>query len=126
MKLPARRLPSLVHFLFLASYPLITAAADTSPKPEKPCTVHSTTRGSYFDLRVISLSPPEMKDGEKVHKDDRSESWRAKGYDYPANFTINICAPVVEKVEDVVGVEKSRWQNVSAFYELDGKVYSIG
>jgi cation-dependent mannose-6-phosphate receptor len=75
---------------------------------------------------VISLSPPEMKDGQKVHKDDKSESWRAKGYDYPANFTMNICAPVIEKVEDVVGVDKSRWQNVSAFYELDGKVYSIG
>ncbi|KAN0079745.1 Mannose-6-phosphate receptor binding domain containing protein [Elaphomyces granulatus] len=126
MKLPACRLPSLA-LLFLASYSLITAvAADTSPKLEKPCTVHSTATGSYFDLRVISLSPPEMKDGQKVHKDDRSESWRAKGYDYPANFTMNICAPVIEKVEDVVGVDKSRWQNVSAFYELDGKVYSIG
>lgn len=67
-----------------------------------------------------------MKNGQKVHKDDRDESWHAKGYDYGANFTINICAPVIENVTDVVGVDKSRWQNISAYYEKDDKIYSIG
>ncbi|KAL1863592.1 Cation-independent mannose-6-phosphate receptor CI-MPR [Paecilomyces lecythidis] len=67
-----------------------------------------------------------MKDGRKLHKDDRDESWLAKGHDYPANFTVNICAPVIEDISDVVGVDKSRWRNVSAYYEQNGKIYSIG
>lgn len=61
-----------------------------------------------------------------ARKDVRTESWHAKGHDYPANFTVNICAPVIEEVTDVVGVEQSRWKNVSAYYELDGNIYSIG
>lgn len=91
-----------------------------------PCIAHSPTSGLYFDLNAISLSPPQLKDGEKVHKGDRDESWHGRGYDYGANFTLNICAPVLEKVRDVVGVESARWKNVSAYYEKDGKVYSIG
>lgn len=67
-----------------------------------------------------------MKDGRKVYKDDREESWHAKGHDYPANFTMNICAPVIEDVQDVVGVKSSRWGNISAYYEEKGKIYSIG
>jgi len=64
-----------------------------------------------------------MQDGKKVH---REESWHAKGHDYGANFTINFCAPVIEDLEDVVGIEKARWRNVSAYYRSDGKTYSIG
>jgi cation-dependent mannose-6-phosphate receptor len=67
-----------------------------------------------------------MKNGKKVEKDARDESWHAKGHDYPANFTVNICAPVIEDVKDVVGVDSSRWRNVSAYYEQAGKIYSIG
>ncbi len=67
-----------------------------------------------------------MEGGKKVHSDDREESWHVKGYDYNANFTINFCAPVIERLPDVVGVEKARWQNVSAYYKSGGKVYSIG
>jgi cation-dependent mannose-6-phosphate receptor len=119
---------ALGALLSLPSQLVFAASSDSSKsKPtEKPCTVFSPTSGSYFDLSAISLSPPELKDGKKVHKDDREESWKARGHDYPANFTINICAPVIEHVEDVVGIEKSRWQNVSAFYERKGKTYSIG
>jgi len=54
------------------------------------------------------------------------DGWHAKGYDYGANFTINFCGPVVEELDDVVDLEKSLWKNVSAFYEMDGKQYSIG
>lgn len=128
MMLPSSSLVALFQFLLLASSPLVRAGSDTpkSPKVSKPCTVQSPTSGLYFDLNAISLSPPQMKDGRKVHKDDRDESWRAKGHDYPANFTINICAPVIEDVKDVVGVEKSRWRNISAYYEQSGKIYSLG
>ncbi|EED20054.1 vacuolar sorting receptor (Mrl1), putative [Talaromyces stipitatus ATCC 10500] len=103
-------------------------AASEAPKKDTnpPCTVQSVTTGAFFDLGTISLSPPELKDGRKVHKNDRDASWEARGHDYGTNFTINICAPVIESVADVVGVEKARWQNVSAYYEQKGKVYSIG
>jgi cation-dependent mannose-6-phosphate receptor len=77
-------------------------------------------------LNAISLAPPELKNGKKVDGEARDESWHARGHDYPANFTINVCAPVLENVTDVVGVDPARWQNVSAFYEQAGKIYSIG
>jgi hypothetical protein len=128
MQLLTRSLGLTLSVLLLSSTQLATAGSDSSkPKTtEKPCTVRSPTTGSYFDLNAISLSPPELKDGRKIHKDDREESWKARGHDYPANFTFNICAPVIEDLKDVVGVDKSRWQNVSAFYERNGKTYSIG
>jgi hypothetical protein len=87
---------------------------------DAPCVARSPTTGLYFDLNAISLSPPEMKDG-KLSKDARITSWYARGHDYPANFTINICAPVIENVTDVVGIEASRWKNVSAYYERNDK-----
>ena len=104
---------------------ILAASDEKTAKPKaKPCTIHSPNTGSYFDISPISLVPP--KAGSKVQKDQRTDSWHAKGYDYPANFTLNVCAPVLEEVKDVVGVSKSHWANVSAYYELGGKTYSIG
>lgn len=117
-------LPSL--YLILSCISSVAFASDKSEATRKPCTLVSPTTGSYFDLNVISLSPPKTKDGKKARRSDREESWHARGHDYPANFTMNICAPVIEPLKDVVGVEKNKWQNVSAYYELNGKVYSIG
>jgi cation-dependent mannose-6-phosphate receptor len=122
------KLSSSAHYaLFLLSSVLGLSSADSSHlNDDTPCVARSPTTGLYFDLSALSLSPPELKDGKKVVKDARDDSWHAKGHDYPANFTINICAPVVENVTDVVGIESSRWKNVSAYYERDNKVYSIG
>ena len=66
------------------------------------------------------------EDGKKKDKDDKETSWKANGYDYKSNFTMNFCAPVVEQLKDVEGVDDKLWRNVSAFYEKDGKTYSIG
>jgi cation-dependent mannose-6-phosphate receptor len=99
------------------------AASAPSPKPWKPCTIHSPNTGSFFDLSPISLSESGIKEG---YNDDRTESWHAKGYDYPANFTINFCAPVMEELDDVVGVDEELWQNVSAYYQMGDDIYSIG
>ncbi|RAL59738.1 hypothetical protein DID88_000369 [Monilinia fructigena] len=96
---------------------------DKKPKPVDPCTISSTT-GSFFDLRPLSIQPPE--EGKKPAKNAKTDSWHARGYDYKGNFTLNVCAPVVEGVKDIVGVDKNHWQNVSAFYEFDGKKYSVG
>lgn len=115
------------YSLLLLSYVLGLSSADNSHlKDDAPCVARSPTSGMYFDLSAISLSAPKLKDGKQVNKDDRDESWHARGHDYPANFTLNICAPVIEKVEDVVGVESSQWKNVSAYYVRHNKTYSIG
>ncbi|CAI7596510.1 unnamed protein product [Penicillium discolor] len=122
------KLTSSAHYsIFLLSSILGLSSASYSShlEDDAPCVARSPTTGLYFDLNAISLSPPEMKDG-KLSKDARNTSWFARGHDYPANFTINICAPVIENVTDVVGIESSRWKNVSAYYERDDKRYSIG
>ncbi|EKD20193.1 uncharacterized protein L3040_007190 [Drepanopeziza brunnea f. sp. 'multigermtubi'] len=125
-----------MHFPTLPTSLLVTLVlhygvngATSEKKDEKvldPCTVGSTT-GAFYDLRSLSIAPPA--DDKKPAKGDKVDDWHAKGYDYHdngANFTLNICAPVVSKVEDVVGVDKNMWRNVSAYYNLGGKTYSIG
>lgn len=101
--------------------------ADSSEKAQDvPCTAHSPTSGSFYDLQPISLTPsdPDKKSTKNVKTDS---SWLARGYDYNANFTLNICAPVLEDVSDVVGItDKELWQNVSAFYTKGGETFSIG
>jgi hypothetical protein len=127
--IPAMKPPSsaLRYLLFLSSLLSARAASDTPPKDAlSPCVARSASTGLYYDLGALSLSPPPLKDGQKVYKGDRDTSWHSKGHDHPANFTINICAPVIEDVTDVEGVESERWGNVSAYYELDGRTYSLG
>ena len=116
----------LLSLLALILPPLLpsTLAADTKPPP-KPCTIHSPSTGSYYDLRPLDLSLQQQSSPSKS-KDSRTDSWHAKGYDYPANFTLNICGPVIESLEDVNGIPASRWKNVSAFYRLGSKTHSIG
>ena len=119
-----------MRLLFLSAFlsllaPFSARAADSkSSKPLKPCTIYSPTSGSFFDLNPLSVQP--LKDGKKAFKEDRIESWHAKGYDYQTNFTLNFCAPVIEELEDVVGVDEAMWRNVSAYYTHGGKTYSIG
>ena len=99
------------------------AADDSSPKPNRPCTIHSPTTGSYFDLRTIQIQPPSSSSSKK---DARIESWHSRGYDYGANFTLNFCGPVVEDLGKIEGIPEDRVANVSAFYKMNGKTYSIG
>jgi cation-dependent mannose-6-phosphate receptor len=57
----------------------------------------------------------------------KTKSWQANGYDFNANFTLNICAHVIEDIkDDVDGIDQKQWQNISAFYTKGGKTYSIG
>ena len=112
----------LLPTLLLSLIASVTQASD--PEPLKPCTIFSPVNGAYYDLNSITVQP--LINHKKAHKDDRDSSWHAKGYDYGTNFTVNICAPVIEGLEDVIGVDKPSWRNVSAFYKYDGKTYSIG
>ena len=95
--------------------------ADSSDKTPIPCTIRSNNTGSFYDLRSLKLSLPDPD--KKPKSGARTESWLAKGWDYNANFSMNICAPVLEDVKDVY---EAQWQNVSAYYKMDGKTYSIG
>jgi len=102
------------------------AASKDETKPVKPCTVVSST-GNFYDLSPLSALPVE--DRKKATKGERIGDWTARGYDYhdnKANFTLNICAPIAEKAEDFVGVNRTSWQNVSAYYEFGNKKYSLG
>ncbi len=111
---------SLLLLLF-SSVPSSLAAADVKPPP-KSCTTHSVSTGSFYDLRPLQLTIEGTK-----YQSASNESYHVKGYDYPANFTINFCGPVVESLEDVEGVPSSRQKNVSAYYkDHRGDIYSIG
>ncbi|THX08714.1 mannose 6-phosphate receptor domain-containing protein [Aureobasidium pullulans] len=120
--------PSILYSLLAFALPAVVSAASDDSKGKKenhvPCTIRSPTSGAFFDLNPLHVILPD--DPKKASKDARNESWSARGYDYGANFTINFCGPVVENLTNVQGVDEARWQNVSAFYELDGKTFSIG
>jgi cation-dependent mannose-6-phosphate receptor len=112
---------SLLALISLILIPYRAFAVSDSPKPtNKPCTLHSPSTGSFYDLRPLQILP-------STGKDARNDSWHAKGYDYGANFTLNFCGPVIEKLQDVNDVSEYSWRNVSAFYRTtDDEVYSIG
>jgi len=101
----------------------VQAAAEDKVKPVDPCTVGSTT-GSFYDLRSLSILP--LPEDKKPGKNDKTDSWKAKGWDYKSNFTLNICAPVIEKLDDVVGIDKEHRANISAYYEHNSEIYSLG
>lgn len=110
--------------LLLPLLPSNVLSAD-SEKALDPCTIILPITGAFYDLNTITVKP--LKDHKKAHKDDRDESWHARGYDYGTNYTLNFCAPVIEDLQGgVVGVDKALWRNVSAYYKSDGKTYSIG
>ena len=103
--------PSLLALISLVLLPYRAFAASDSPKPtNKLCTLHSPSTGSFYDLRPLQILP-------SIGKDARNDSWHAKGYDYGANFTLNFCGPVIEKLQDVNDVSEYSWRNVSAFWD---------
>ncbi|KAI2465315.1 mannose 6-phosphate receptor domain-containing protein [Annulohypoxylon bovei var. microspora] len=115
---------TICYLLSLASVSLATDADKTTTSTA--CTASSTS-GSFFDLRpdmALKLNP----DGSKPSHSNGAPvvDYKAKGYDYGSNFTLNICGAVVEPVDSVIGVDSSKWQNVSAYYTSKGDVYSLG
>ncbi len=104
----------------------VAATDDKKIKPLDPCTVASTT-GAFYDLRSLAILPPDDK--KKPAKGAKTDDWHVRGYDYregKANFTLNICAPLVDRIEDPIGVDRDLWKNVSAYYQIGSKTYSIG
>lgn len=102
-----------------------TKTATASTPVVTPCVATATTgAGAFFDLRPdTAVVVPE---GEKPPKGSPVDDYVARGWDYGSNFTLNFCSPVVKEVEDVVGLDKDLWNNVSAYYETKGKIYALG
>ncbi|EFY98961.2 Mannose-6-phosphate receptor, binding protein [Metarhizium robertsii ARSEF 23] len=98
------------------------APSSTTHAPACTATASSGT-GGFFDLRPDTAHPSEKG---KQHKTALAKDYHARGYDYGKNFTLNICGAVVDPVTEVVGVSKSQWTNVSAYYMSHGSIYSIG
>jgi cation-dependent mannose-6-phosphate receptor len=102
------------------------ASDDKKTPPAEPCTVSSST-GSFYDLRSLAIL--SHTDDKKKTKGAKTDDWHVKGWDYQdskANFTLNICAPVVDPIESAVGISNDRVKNTSAYYTLGSKNYSIG
>lgn len=100
-----------------------TTKTATTTMTTLPCTASSTS-GAFYDLRpdmAVALAP-----GGKARMGVQSTDYAARGYDYGANFTLNICAPVVEPVTGVMGVDKNLWANVSAYYKVKDEIFSLG
>ncbi|CAJ2510269.1 Uu.00g061690.m01.CDS01 [Anthostomella pinea] len=115
--------PVLLSFLCLASTTLASDSDKTTSTA--PCTASSTS-GAFFDLRPDVAVKPKA-DGSKSNTNGAPlEDYKARGYDYGSNFTLNICGPVAEHIEDVKGIEESKWQNISAYYKSQGDYYSLG
>ena len=115
--------PTPLLFLF-AGAAVASSDPPTTTSHVPACTATSSTgSGAFFDLRPDTAILPNSKGSSKygVTKD-----YFAKGHDYGKNFTMNICGAVVDPVSDVVGLSAGTWANVSAYYQKNGEVYSIG
>ena len=101
-----------------------TTVTPSSTTSVPACTASSSTgSGAFFDLRSdIAYKADEAK----AHKSSLTADYKARGWDYGKNFTLNICGAVVEPVTGVVGIDKDLWRNVSAYYVSGKETFSIG
>ncbi|KAI0128311.1 mannose-6-phosphate receptor binding domain-containing protein [Xylariales sp. AK1849] len=112
-------------WLALISLTSGSLAADAEKTTTSGACTATSTSGSFFDLRPdIAVKAPA--DGSKPATVGPTENYHARGYDYGSNFTLNICSPVVEKIDSVKGVDEGKWQNISAYYTSKGDTYSLG
>lgn len=120
--LPAAALLALVAHFQCAVANLADSEPETTPLP---CTI-TNSKGTFFDLNSLSILPPDPKTKKPTNRWKKTDNWHARGYDVGTNFTLNICAPVTGILSDVEGVKQDHWKNVSAFYEVGEKTYSLG
>ncbi|KAF8470553.1 mannose-6-phosphate receptor binding domain-containing protein [Kalaharituber pfeilii] len=105
--------------------------SDTPPSSrDPPCTATSPHTSSFFDLRPLirtTAGTATLSSADDDAGGGASGDWFALGYDYNANFTLNICAPVLADTSTARGIDGEYARgNVSAFYERDGDLFSIG
>ncbi|KAI0389755.1 mannose 6-phosphate receptor domain-containing protein [Xylariaceae sp. FL0594] len=132
MRLPTMPPPTYPALLSLVTLALTSAAvaSDAEPTTTTTACTASSTNGAFFDLRPDAAIKPKP-DGSRPSNSRGAPltDYKARGYDYGSNFTLNICNAVVEPIEegaDVKGIESSKWQNISAYYVSQGSYYSLG
>ncbi|KAF8418210.1 vacuolar sorting receptor [Tirmania nivea] len=96
------------------------SAAHPAPD-DPPCTITSPHTGSFFDLR------PLIKVAFDSPSPQSEIEWTTSGYDYNTTFHLNICTPVLSDVSEARGIDsEDARKNISAFYERDGDIFSMG
>ncbi|KAK6209450.1 Cation-independent mannose-6-phosphate receptor CI-MPR [Pestalotiopsis sp. IQ-011] len=101
------------------------AEADKTTTAEA-CTATNPKSGAFFDLRP-DIAVKQPSDGSKVKNGVSIKDYKINGFDYGFNFTMNICAPVVEEISNVRGgINSEQWGNISAYYTAKGDTYSLG
>ncbi|GJC89397.1 putative mannose 6-phosphate receptor-like protein C530.09c [Colletotrichum liriopes] len=117
--------PSTLLLLLAAATARAADSSTSSTTTSAPaCTAASKSgTGAFYDLRPdIAVKAEEGKSS----KGSITADYHARGWDYGRNFTLNICAPVIEALDDVEGLTKGEAKNVSAYYTYKGETYSIG
>lgn len=96
----------------------IDSASAGLEEPMLSCTAISHASGNFFDLRPLAKEYPHD-----------TLDWFVRGIDYPANFTLNFCAPLLLPVQFPLhssgSVSDSATTAVVAHFE-DGTVKSLG
>ncbi|KAI1124775.1 mannose-6-phosphate receptor binding domain-containing protein [Nemania abortiva] len=119
--------PAYPAFLSLLSFTSTALAADAEPTTTTTACTASSTSGAFFDLRPDAAIKPKPDGSRPSHSRGAPlTDYKARGFDYGSNFTLNICNAVVEPIEDVQDIEESKWQNISAYYVSKGEYYSLG
>ena len=122
--IPAPVYPAILSLLALTSTAVASDAESTSTVTA--CTASSTS-GAFFDLRPDAAIKPKPDGSRPSHSRGAPlTDYKARGWDYGSNFTLNICNAVVEPIEDVKDIDESKWQNISAYYVSEGEYYSLG
>ncbi|GAP87481.1 putative mannose-6-phosphate binding protein [Rosellinia necatrix] len=117
--------PALLSLLALASTTALASKAE--PTTTTTACTASSTSGAFFDLRPDAAIKPKPDGSRPSHSRGAPlTDYKARGYDYGSNFTLNICNAVVEPIEDVQGIDASKWLNISAYYVSQGEYYSLG
>ncbi|KAI0190222.1 mannose-6-phosphate receptor binding domain-containing protein [Xylaria flabelliformis] len=116
---------ALLSLLALTS--TAAAASDAEPTTTTTACTVSSTSGAFFDLRADAAIKSKPDGSRPSHSRGAPlTDYKARGWDYGSNFTLNICNAVVEPIEPVKGVAESKYQNISAYYVSEGDFYSLG
>ncbi|KAI0802368.1 mannose-6-phosphate receptor binding domain-containing protein [Xylaria sp. FL0064] len=117
--------PAILSLLALTS---TAAASDAQATTTTTACTASSTSGAFFDLRPDAAIKPKPDGSRPAHSHGAPlTDYKARGFDYGSNFTLNICNPVVEPIEaNVKDIDESKWQNISAYYVSKGEYYSLG
>ncbi|XDG01414.1 hypothetical protein ABKA04_001029 [Annulohypoxylon sp. FPYF3050] len=127
MRFPSGSQPTSLAICYLLSLASVSLAADADKTTTSTACTATSSSGAFFDLRPDTALKLNADGSKPAHSNGApTVDYKAKGFDYGANFTLNICGAVVEPVDGVIGVDSSKWQNVSAYYTSKGDVYSLG